>query len=52
MRIRVGNSKSALVLRKYLTNNLAYGESGHRDEDKQMEDLLIGGRKGRLHFIR
>jgi hypothetical protein len=35
-----------------LTNNLAYGESGHRDEDKQMEDLLIGGRKGRLHFIR
>lgn len=39
-------------VRKYLTNNLAYGESGHRDEDKQMEDLLIGQRRGRLHFIR
>jgi hypothetical protein len=38
--------------RKYLTNNLAYGESGHRDEDKQMEDLIIGQRRGRLHFIR
>jgi len=39
-------------IRKYLTNNLAYGESGHRDEDKQMEDLVIKQRKGRIHFIR
>lgn len=39
-------------IRKYLTNNLAYGEQGHRDKAKQMEDLVIRNRKGRLHFIR
>ncbi|XP_023321447.1 rho-associated protein kinase 1 [Eurytemora carolleeae] len=39
-------------IRKYLTNNLAYGDSGHRDEDKQMEDLFIRHRRGRAHFIR
>ena len=35
-----------------MTNNLAYGVSGHRDEEKQMEDLVIRHRKGRIHFIR
>ena len=39
-------------IRKYLTNNLAYGDAGHRDQQKQMEDLVIRNRKGRLHFIR
>ena len=39
-------------IRKYLTNNLAYGEAGHRDQQKQMEDVGIRNRKGRLHFIR
>ena len=39
-------------IRKYLTNNLAYGTEGHRDQQKQMEDLVIRNRKGRLHFIR
>lgn len=39
-------------IRKYLTNNLAYGEAGHRDQQKQMEDVVIRNRKGRLHFIR
>jgi len=39
-------------IRRYLTNNLAYGESGHRDEQKQMEDVVIRNRRGRLHFIR
>ena len=39
-------------IRKYLTNNLAYGEQGHRDKAKEMEDLVIRNRKGRLHFIR
>jgi len=39
-------------IRRYLTNNLSYGESGHRDEAKQMEDVIIKRRKGRLHFIR
>jgi len=40
------------TIRKYLTNNLAYGDSGHRDQQKQMDDVVIGKRKGRLHFIR
>ena len=39
-------------IRKYLTNNLAYGAQGHRDQQKQMEDVVIRNRKGRLHFIR
>ena len=39
-------------IRKYLTNNLAYGEQGHRDKQKEMEDIVIKNRKGRLHFIR
>ena len=39
-------------IRRYLTNNLAYGDSGHRDREKQMEDVVIVKRQGRLHFIR
>lgn len=39
-------------IRKYLTNNLSYGDSGHRDEQKQMEEVVIMNRRGRLHFIR
>jgi len=39
-------------IRRYLTNNLSYGDSGHRDEQKQMEDVIIMNRRGRLHFIR
>jgi len=39
-------------IRKYLTNNLAYGDSGHRDQQKQMENVIIRNRLGRLHFIR
>jgi len=39
-------------IRRYLTNNLSYGDSGHRDEQKQMEDVTIMNRRGRLHFIR
>jgi len=39
-------------IRKYLTNNLAYGDSGHRDEEKQLENVTIRNRKGRMHFIR
>jgi len=39
-------------IRRYLTNNLAYGDSGHRDREKQMEDVVIMKRQGRLHFIR
>jgi len=39
-------------VRRYLTNNLAYGDHGIRDEQKQLEDAVIRNRKGRLHFIR
>jgi len=39
-------------IRRYLTNNLAYGDSGHRDFQKQMEEVVIMQRRGRLHFIR
>jgi type II pantothenate kinase len=39
-------------IRRYLTNNLAYGDSGHRDDQKQMEEVVIMNRRGRLHFIR
>jgi len=39
-------------IRRYLTNNLSYGNCGHRDLDKQMEDVVIRNRVGRLHFIR
>lgn len=39
-------------IRKYLTNNLAYGDNAHRDEEKQMENIFIKERRGRIHFIR
>lgn len=39
-------------IRRYLTKNRAYGDSGHRDDQKQMEDVVIMNRRGRLHFIR
>ncbi|CAL8125077.1 unnamed protein product [Orchesella dallaii] len=39
-------------IRKYLKNNRSYGDTGHRDVHLQMDSVLIGGRKGSLHFIR
>lgn len=39
-------------IRKYLTKNKAYGNTGHRDTHLQMNDVHIGGRRGVLHFIR
>ncbi|OXA51233.1 pantothenate kinase 3 isoform X2 [Folsomia candida] len=39
-------------IRKYLTNNKVYGETGHRDDHLQMENVTIGGRRGSLHYIR
>uniref|UniRef100_A0A1B6MIH1 pantothenate kinase n=1 Tax=Graphocephala atropunctata TaxID=36148 RepID=A0A1B6MIH1_9HEMI len=39
-------------IRKYLTKNSAYGNTGHRDIHLQMDNVGIGGRTGSLHFIR
>ena len=40
------------TIRKYLTGNVAYGETGIRDKHLEMHDQWLGGRKGSLHFIR
>ena len=39
-------------IRRYLTTNKAYGESGHRDTHLQKSNVEIGGCRGTLHFIR
>ncbi|UYV75768.1 PANK1 [Cordylochernes scorpioides] len=44
-----------MTLRKihhYLTTNAAYGETGHRDVNLQMNNVQMGGVHGSLHFIR
>ncbi|CAL8306486.1 unnamed protein product [Boreogadus saida] len=45
----VDNLKS---IRKYLTSNVAYGDSGIRDVHLELRKLTICGRTGNLHFIR
>ncbi|KAB7502247.1 Pantothenate kinase 1 [Armadillidium nasatum] len=44
--------ESVKSIRKYLKSSSAYGETGHRDIHLQMDNLIIGKRKGTLHFIR
>ena len=39
-------------IRKYLTGNTAYGQTGIRDKHLQMVNMRLGGRHGSLHFIR
>lgn len=39
-------------IRRYLTRNAAYGKTGRRDAHLQMENVVMGGRQGTLHFIR
>lgn len=39
-------------IRRYLTKNSAYGKTGKRDAQLQMENVRIRGRTGTLHFIR
>ena len=39
-------------IRRYLTKNSAYGKTGHRDTHLQMDNIIIRGRRGTLHFIR
>ncbi|XP_059803503.1 pantothenate kinase 1 isoform X1 [Hypanus sabinus] len=45
----VENLKS---IRKYLTSNVAYGNTGIRDVHLELKNLIMCGRKGNLHFIR
>ncbi|XP_069756707.1 pantothenate kinase 3-like isoform X3 [Narcine bancroftii] len=45
----VENLKS---IRKYLTSNVAYGNTGIRDVHLELKNLVMCGRKGNLHFIR
>ncbi|KAG7271610.1 hypothetical protein CRUP_009268 [Coryphaenoides rupestris] len=45
----VENLKS---IRKYLTSNVAYGDTGIRDVHLELRKLTICGRTGNLHFIR
>ncbi|KAJ3608177.1 hypothetical protein NHX12_025227 [Muraenolepis orangiensis] len=45
----VDNLKS---IRKYLTSNVAYGDTGIRDVHLELRKLTICGRTGNLHFIR
>ncbi|KAL0808418.1 hypothetical protein ABMA28_012885 [Loxostege sticticalis] len=39
-------------IRRYLTRNSAYGNTGRRDVHLQMDNVQIRGRRGTLHFIR
>ncbi|XP_018565791.1 pantothenate kinase 3 isoform X2 [Anoplophora glabripennis] len=39
-------------IRRYLTKNSAYGKTGHRDTHLQMDNVVIRGIVGALHFIR
>ncbi|KAK2705483.1 hypothetical protein QYM36_015765 [Artemia franciscana] len=39
-------------IKKYLKNNAAYGRTGHRDTQLQLNDVTMGNRRGTLHFIR
>ncbi|CAG9136665.1 unnamed protein product [Plutella xylostella] len=39
-------------IRRYLTRNSAYGNTGRRDVHLQMDNVTIRNRRGTLHFIR
>ena len=47
-----GEEEMIKKIRKYLTSNSMYGDSGHRDGNLEMRDCLINGRRGTLHYIR
>ena len=53
LRAKCGPEKLGLnALQEFITSNLQYGETGARDEPLAMNNVLIGGRCGNLHFIR
>ncbi|KAL5281411.1 PANK1 family protein [Megaselia abdita] len=45
-------ANSLRKIRKFLTKNSSYGNTGLRDTHLQMDDVDIRNRKGSLHFIR
>lgn len=40
------------ALREFIISDVIYGEEGIRDDRLEMNNLVIGGRQGNLHFIR
>lgn len=44
--------QTLLRIRKYLTNNEAYGKAGFRDKHLEMAGCRFGGLRGTFHFIR
>lgn len=44
--------ESLKSIRRYLTSNVAYGNTGIRDVHLELKNLIMCGRKGNLHFIR
>ena len=50
---RNGQDKVGLeAIQDFIKSNVNYGETGARDERLAMENVVLGGRKGHLHFIR
>lgn len=45
-------AEALTTIRKYLTRNITYGQTGIRDAFLEMQKQTIGGRSGSLHFIR
>ena len=45
-------AKNLDKIHKYLTKRETYGKTGHRDVHLQMDDCLINGVTGTLHYIR
>ncbi|XP_019753372.1 pantothenate kinase 1 isoform X2 [Dendroctonus ponderosae] len=53
--IAQGESEEIEILkniRKYLTKNSSYGKTGHRDTHLQMDNVVLRGVVGSIHFIR
>ncbi|KAL1284706.1 Pantothenate kinase 2 [Trichinella pseudospiralis] len=48
----VPEAETTRKIRHYLLSKTAYGDSGVRDVNLQLEDQKINGRTGTLHFIR
>ena len=40
------------AIQEFITSHLHYGETGARDEELEIKDVMVGERKGNLHFIR
>lgn len=48
-----GQEKVGLeAVQDFIKSNIRYGENGTRDEELAMTNMVLGGRKGHLHFIR